>query len=141
MKPLRDEFLSEEDLDLRNLSDDELVAYWSQWLVKAQATNEADADTCTHGVFALELPWHPRARALARLRIQGGNGESPRDRKPWPRRSPHPPRSTCTRLERGGRLLRGRAPAPHDYRLRVEVRRDDASRTTGSCLMKGDIRV
>lgn len=35
----RDEFLSEEDLDLRNLSDKELEAVWMQWLLMAQATN------------------------------------------------------------------------------------------------------
>jgi hypothetical protein len=29
---LSDEFLSEEDLDLRNLSEAELIAYWNQWL-------------------------------------------------------------------------------------------------------------
>jgi len=28
MTKIRDEFLSEEDLDLRNLSEDELFAYW-----------------------------------------------------------------------------------------------------------------
>jgi hypothetical protein len=38
----RDEFLSEEDLDLRNLSDDELVAYWNLWLEQAQVTNDLD---------------------------------------------------------------------------------------------------
>ena len=51
MKALRDEFLSEEDLDLRNLSDDELVAYWNQWLEQAQQTNDADEASYSHGVF------------------------------------------------------------------------------------------
>jgi hypothetical protein len=55
MNPLRDEFLSEEDLDLRNLSDEELVAYWNQWLEQAQATNSKDAATYSHGVF-LDAP-------------------------------------------------------------------------------------
>jgi hypothetical protein len=49
---LRDEFLSEEDLDLRNLPEEELYAYWNQWLLQAQATNDADRDEYTHGVFA-----------------------------------------------------------------------------------------
>jgi hypothetical protein len=49
---MRDEFLSEEDLDLRNLNDEELVAYWNQWLEQAQATNAADERTYSHGVFA-----------------------------------------------------------------------------------------
>jgi hypothetical protein len=39
---MRDEFLSEEDLDLRNLSWEELLAWWNEWLRAAQATNEAD---------------------------------------------------------------------------------------------------
>jgi hypothetical protein len=47
----RDEFLSEEDLDLRNLSEDELSAYWDLWLHQAQASNELDKDTYSHGVF------------------------------------------------------------------------------------------
>jgi hypothetical protein len=54
---LRDEFLSEEDLDLRNLSREELFAYWDQWLLQAQATNEADKHTYSHGVFmSMEEP-------------------------------------------------------------------------------------
>lgn len=51
MTTVRDEFLSEEDLDLCNLTDEELVAYWNQWLEQAQATNEVDAHTYSHGVF------------------------------------------------------------------------------------------
>lgn len=50
---MRDEFLSEEDLDLRNLSLEELIALWNAWLLQAQATNEQDADTYSHGVFVL----------------------------------------------------------------------------------------
>jgi len=53
MTGLRDEFLSEEDLDLRNLSREELLAYWDQWLLQAQATNERDRRTYSHGVFVL----------------------------------------------------------------------------------------
>ena len=56
MTPIRDEFLSEEDLDLRNLTDEELVAYWNQWLEQAQTTNAVDADTYSHGVFAYAPP-------------------------------------------------------------------------------------
>lgn len=48
---LRDAFLSEEDLALAELSDEELVAYWNLWLEQAQASNELDADTYSHGVF------------------------------------------------------------------------------------------
>jgi hypothetical protein len=49
----RDNFLSEEDLDLRNLSEEELILYWNSWLEQAQATNDADANTYSHGVFVL----------------------------------------------------------------------------------------
>ena len=54
MTPLRDEFLSEEDLDLRNLSEEELLVWWDWWLEAAQATNELDAHTYSHGVFVSE---------------------------------------------------------------------------------------
>lgn len=48
---LRDEFLSEEDLDLQNLSEEELIAYWNLWLEQAQATNDLDEALYSHGVF------------------------------------------------------------------------------------------
>lgn len=48
---LRDEFLSEEDLDLENLTWDELIAYWNLWLQQAQATNDLDEALYSHGVF------------------------------------------------------------------------------------------
>jgi hypothetical protein len=51
MTDLRDEFLSEEDLDLRNLSREELIAYWNLWLEQAQATNDLDEAFYSHGVF------------------------------------------------------------------------------------------
>ncbi len=51
---MRDEFLSEEDLDLKNLSEEELYAYWNAWLEQAQATNDADAHLYSHGVFERE---------------------------------------------------------------------------------------
>ena len=50
---LRDEFLSEEDLDLRNLNRGELYAYWNCWLLQAQATNGKDRRSYSHGVFVL----------------------------------------------------------------------------------------
>lgn len=49
----RDEFLSEEDLDLQNLSEDELIQYWNLWLEQAQSSNELDKYTYNHGVFML----------------------------------------------------------------------------------------
>ena len=54
MNELRDEFLSEEDLALKDLTDEELFAYWNLWLLQAQATNDLDEKTYSHGVFALE---------------------------------------------------------------------------------------
>ena len=53
---VRDEFLSQEDLDLRNLSWEELLAYWDLWLEQAQVTNDLDADSYSHGVFVLMNP-------------------------------------------------------------------------------------
>ena len=47
------EFLSEEDLDLANLSWDELIVVWNDWLRQAQSTNDADQNTYEHGVFRL----------------------------------------------------------------------------------------
>ena len=55
MIEMEDEFLSEEDLDLRNMSWEELVAYWNLWLLQAQATNDSDPPY-THGVF-VTLTW------------------------------------------------------------------------------------
>ena len=51
VKEPRDEFLSEEDLDLENLPTEELEAYWKLWLTQAQATNAIDEALYSHGVF------------------------------------------------------------------------------------------
>ncbi len=53
MVELRDEFLSEEDLDIRNMTTEELYAYWDMWLRQAQATNDRDRYEYSHGVFVL----------------------------------------------------------------------------------------
>ena len=42
MSERRDEFLSDEDLDLKNLTAPELETYWRLWLTQAQGTNDAD---------------------------------------------------------------------------------------------------
>jgi hypothetical protein len=52
---LRDEFLSEEDLDLCNMTSEEIEAYWDVWFRQAQATNEDDQWIYSHGVFE-EVP-------------------------------------------------------------------------------------
>jgi hypothetical protein len=54
MTELNDEFLSEEDLSLRELSDEELSAYWDLWLLQAQITNDLDERAYSHGVFLIE---------------------------------------------------------------------------------------
>jgi hypothetical protein len=59
---LRDEFLSEEDLDLRNLSHEELIAYWNLWLAQAQITNDQDEALYAHGVFDRDPAVRPPAR-------------------------------------------------------------------------------
>lgn len=54
MIEFRDEFLSEEDLDLQFLTDEELDAVWMAWLHQAQITNDEDRFTYSHGVFTHE---------------------------------------------------------------------------------------
>lgn len=51
---LQDEFLSNEDLDLRNLTEEELFLYWDIWLKQAQISNEFDEHLYSHGVFSEE---------------------------------------------------------------------------------------
>ncbi|MEW6667901.1 MAG: hypothetical protein AB1512_22045 [Thermodesulfobacteriota bacterium] len=60
MIELSDEFLSEEDLDLQSLTEEELDAVWTAWLYQAQITNEEDKATYSHGVFTRE-PGPPSA--------------------------------------------------------------------------------
>lgn len=62
----RDRFLSEEDLDLATLSWDELLAWWDEFLLQAQASNDLDADEYSHGVFALpRREWPAAMRAVS----------------------------------------------------------------------------
>ena len=62
MSDVRDEFLSEEDLDLANLTHEELLVYWDLWLRQAQVTNDLDAAYYEHGVFESDpaVPIEPR---------------------------------------------------------------------------------
>jgi hypothetical protein len=48
--------LSEDDLDLRDLSDEELALAWDLWFDLAQTTNDDDPPH-THGVF--QTAWVP----------------------------------------------------------------------------------
>lgn len=54
ISPRPDHFLSEEDLDLRNMTQEELIAWWNLWLEQAQITNDQDKDEYSHGVFRQE---------------------------------------------------------------------------------------
>ena len=68
--------LSDDDLDLKGMSDEELAAAWDLWFDLAQSTNDADPPY-THGVF-VNLGWEDVALA----------DEEPRVRRPLP----YPPR-------------------------------------------------
>lgn len=57
IKPPTDiNFLSEEDLDLANLSDEELDAVWAAWFEAAQATNVQDEFYFSHACFGEYRP-------------------------------------------------------------------------------------
>jgi len=68
---VKDAFLSEEDLDLRNMTFEELLAWWDWWLLAAQATNDLDEHLYSHGVFR-EVP--PAARRKNGDREPGQSG-------------------------------------------------------------------
>lgn len=51
LPPVRDEFLSEEDLDLAAMTLEEVMAYWDHWFQQAQATNDDDRWIYSHGVL------------------------------------------------------------------------------------------
>lgn len=67
-----DWFLSEEDLDLANLSWDELLRWWTEALRQAQASNDLDEHEYSHGVLAL-----PRAEWPRPLRDPHAGGADP----------------------------------------------------------------
>jgi hypothetical protein len=70
MNEMQDQFLSEEDLDLRNLTWEELVAYWNLWLLQAQSSNDLDEAHYSHGVFESDP-------AVGRRRERDPIGDSP----------------------------------------------------------------
>jgi len=63
-------FLSEEDLDLSDLSWDELLAWWERWLRQAQGTNELDEHLYSHGVFRVEPGWVQTSEGVVRAEGQ-----------------------------------------------------------------------
>ena len=56
--------LSDDDLDLAGMSDEELAAAWDLWFDLAQATNDDDPPW-THGVFVGIREWPPAAGRAA----------------------------------------------------------------------------
>jgi hypothetical protein len=77
---MRDEFLSSEDLDLKNLSWEELLSYWDLWLLQAQGSNELDAHLYSHGVFRDE-PRRSGAAANSRaMRVHDSHSVDPSTR-------------------------------------------------------------
>lgn len=52
------QMLSDDDLDLREMTDEELGAAWDLWFDLAQSTNDFDPPY-THGVFVLCVPERP----------------------------------------------------------------------------------
>lgn len=73
MSERADAFLSEEDLDLRQLSEEELIRYWNLWLAQAQSTNDLDEAVYSHGVFE-------RDPAVSPGRVPGAAGPPGPDR-------------------------------------------------------------
>ena len=54
---MSDSFLSDEDLDLSNLSWEELLVWWDAMLLEAQKSNHLDEHLYSHGVFRVEPGW------------------------------------------------------------------------------------
>ncbi len=87
---MTDSFLSEEDLDLRNLSWEELLAWWELALLQAQASNDLDEHLYSHGVFRVEPGWRitptgvervPEA-ALGEARLDGSGSRQAKKENP-----------------------------------------------------------
>lgn len=66
-RPGTDAFLSEEDLDLQNLGDEELTSVYEAWLIAASATDEEDQHLYSHGVFLVEPGFQHLVPEYARL--------------------------------------------------------------------------
>jgi len=71
---MSERFLSDEDLDLANLSWEELLAWWDLWLRQAQSTNDLDEHLYSHGVFRIEPGWEMTPEGVVRER-PGGRSE------------------------------------------------------------------
>jgi len=62
-------FLSDEDLDLVNLSNEELAAVYEAWLRAASITDEADKHLYSHGVFLAEPGYGHLVPEYTRLKV------------------------------------------------------------------------
>lgn|GEM_PF-956685 len=73
---MSERFLSAEDLDLAELSFEELLAWWDLWLVQAQCTNDLDEHVYSHGVFRVEPGFElgPEGVRPTPARGEGGHG-------------------------------------------------------------------
>ena len=49
-------FLSEDDLNLKELSYEELTKAWEEWFELAQSTNDQDQDYFSHSCFGETIP-------------------------------------------------------------------------------------
>lgn len=67
--------LSDDDLDIRNLSDEALARAWDLWFDLAQATNDSDP-AHTHGVFQLA---RVHGQQHGGETVDGSPEESPQD--------------------------------------------------------------
>ena len=55
MRATRSSIRPSRAVHLQHLTDEELSAWWMQWLLMAQATNDIDEGAYSHGVFT----WDP----------------------------------------------------------------------------------
>ncbi len=73
---MSDNFLSDEDLDLANLTWEELVAWWDLWLRQAQSTNAEDEHLYSHGVFRVEPGWSTTPSGVVPdVRVRSSQGD------------------------------------------------------------------
>lgn len=83
--------LSDDDLDLAGLTDEELAQAWDLWFDLAQATNDSDP-AWTHGVFVgiLEAERSGESEIVNR-RLGGGTGPATLDSRGAPSRGTRAP--------------------------------------------------
>ena len=77
---MSESFSSEEDLDLQNLSTEELYAWWDLWLRQAQISNDLDEHLYSHGVFRVEPGFEvgpEGVRSVQRIREDEPGGAAP----------------------------------------------------------------